>query len=253
MASKACMELPPVSAEYTPKGRWDTVAGLKTYITGPEDATSAIIDIYDVFGPAPQTLQGADRLAEHLPTALVLVPDFTEGEYCQAAWFPPDTEEKQAKLKDFMAGPANFERNVDKVLEVRREIGARWPGVEEHVAVGGLCWGGKVAVLACGEGNEGKGRRFTASWTAHPGRLEAKDAEALTVPHICLASPGEPADVVAQYKEILSRPGKTGHVETYGDMFHGWMGAKAKLNDEKNAKEFERGYRQVAEFLAKYI
>jgi dienelactone hydrolase len=36
-------------------------------------------------------------------------------------------------------------------------------------------------------------------------------------------------------------------------MFHGWMGARANLSDETNAREYERGYKQVAEFLAKYI
>jgi dienelactone hydrolase len=84
-------------------------------------------------------------------------------------------------------------------------------------------------------------------------RLAAEDAEALTAPHICLASPGEPADVVAQIKEILSKPGKTGVVETYETMFHGWMGARANLEDDKNRSEYERGYNQVAGFFAKYL
>ncbi len=73
------------------------------------------------------------------------------------------------------------------------------------------------------------------------------------MPYICLASPQEPADVVAQYKEILSRPGKIGEVDTYETMFHGWMGARANLSDEKNVKEFERGYAQVATFFRKYL
>jgi dienelactone hydrolase len=90
------------------------------------------------------------------------------------------------------------------------------------------------------------------SRTCHS-RLDAKDAEALTSPHICLASPGEPANVVAQFKEILSQPGKTGEVETYGTMFHGWMGARANLKDEANLKEYERGYKQVADFFAKHL
>jgi dienelactone hydrolase len=68
-----------------------------------------------------------------------------------------------------------------------------------------------------------------------------------------LASPGEPADLVAQYAEILSKPGKTGVVETYGSMFHGWMGARAKLDDEENRSEYERGYQQVAEFFSKHL
>ena len=36
-------------------------------------------------------------------------------------------------------------------------------------------------------------------------------------------------------------------------MFHGWMGARAKLDDENNARKYEKGYKQVAEFIAKYI
>ena len=84
-------------------------------------------------------------------------------------------------------------------------------------------------------------------------RLVAKEHETLNVPHICLASPDEPADVVAEVKEILSRPGKVGHVETFDAMFHGWMGARANLKDEANLKEYERGYNAVADFFNKYL
>ncbi|KUI59570.1 hypothetical protein VP1G_06809 [Cytospora mali] len=254
MSCKACKEIPPVSAEYTEKGKYETIDGLKTYVTGPADATRAVIDIYDVFGFASQTLQGADRLAEHMGDTLVFIPDFLDGNYASHEWIPPDTPEKQKFFQDFVSGPANIPKAVEMVLRVRREVGEKYPGVEEHVAVGGLCWGGKVAVLSCGKDNEGAGRKFTVSWTAHPGAVNAGDAEAMTVPHICLASPDEPADAIAKVKEVLSKPGKIGHVETYDrPMFHGWMGARANLADETNAKEYERGYKQVADFLVKYI
>lgn len=84
-------------------------------------------------------------------------------------------------------------------------------------------------------------------------RLDVKEHEALNVPFICLASPGEPADVVAEIKEVFSKPGKIGHVETYDTMFHGWMGARANLKDEANLKEYERGYHAVADFFNKYL
>ena len=64
----------------------------------------------------------------------------------------------------------------------------------------------------------------------------------MTIPHICLASPGESAEVVKQYAEVLSSDGRVGEVETYHSMFHGWMGAKSNLQNPENAKEFERGY-----------
>ncbi|KAK3944674.1 dienelactone hydrolase family protein [Diplogelasinospora grovesii] len=268
MASAACMQLPPVTATgYTPQGRYEDVAGIHTYVVGPENPTRVIVLVYDIFGMAPQTLQGADRLSAHLTAAapapsvggtLVLVPDFFGGaeNAAQAAWFPPDDDDaKKAAIQKFMSERANFPVVVRQLLDVRRVIGEKYPAADEHVGVFGLCFGGKIAVLACGADNEGSGsgRRFVVSGTAHPGRLDVADAEALTSPHICLASPGEPADVVAQIKEVLEMKKGMGVVETYESMFHGWMGARANLEDENNRGEFERGYKQVAEFFAKYL
>ncbi|KAI1385400.1 alpha/beta-hydrolase [Hypoxylon trugodes] len=252
MATDACAQIPPVSSEYTPKGRYETIAGLKTYIISPKSPQRAIFDVYDVFGLSPQALQGADRLSASL-NALVLVPDFFEGDYMQAAWMPADTDEKKAAFAKFQNEKAVVSKNVEKLIELRELAGEIWPSTGDRWGVFGLCWGGKIGVIACGEGNEGPGRIFKVGGTAHPGRLAAEDAEALTAPFICLASPKEPADIVAQYKEILSRPGKTGVVETYETMFHGWMGARANLKDENNRTEYERGYNQVAEFFAKYL
>jgi len=54
----ACCKLPPVEAEYSPKGSYEKINGYKTYVTGPEDSDKAIVAIYDVFGFSPQILQG---------------------------------------------------------------------------------------------------------------------------------------------------------------------------------------------------
>ena len=54
----ACCKLPPVEADYTPKGTYETINGFKTYVTGPEDSDKAILSIYDIFGYSPQILQG---------------------------------------------------------------------------------------------------------------------------------------------------------------------------------------------------
>ena len=53
-------------------------------ITGNTLSKKAIVDVYDVFGPASQTLQGADALAEALGI-LVVVPDFFKGEPAQTS------------------------------------------------------------------------------------------------------------------------------------------------------------------------
>ncbi|KAI5861511.1 alpha/beta-hydrolase [Durotheca rogersii] len=262
MSRDACAEIPPVSSDYVPKGTYETVGGLKTckhgniyiyiYVIGPPSATRAIIDLYDVFGLSPQTLQGADRLSAALD-ALVIVPDFFAGVYAQHEWLPPDTDEKKEAFARFRAEQAALPKNVEKLLAVRRAAAERWPSTTDRWGAFGLCWGGKVAVLVSGKANEGPSRLFKATGAAHPGLLAAEDAEALTTPHICLPSSDEPADVVAQYKEIYARLGKTGVVETYGTMFHGWMGARSNLADEKNKAEYERGYNQVADFFDKYL
>jgi hypothetical protein len=93
MASAACNTIPPVVVDsYTPNGGYIELAGLRTCmyllllfplshtnpppdITGSQTSTKAIVDVHDIFGLAPQTLQGADLLATTL-NAVVLVPDF---------------------------------------------------------------------------------------------------------------------------------------------------------------------------------
>ncbi|KAK5992143.1 putative AIM2 family protein C30D10.14 [Cladobotryum mycophilum] len=250
--SPKCCELPPVSHEYTPKGKYETIGGVHTYVVGPENSTKGIIDVFDIFGIRAQTIQGADRLSVH-SGAVVLVPDLFNGTGLEDSLVPTDTDEKKAKVHAFFGTTANLQDNLAKVLEVRKAAGERFPAAEGHWGLFGLCWGGKVAVLASGEDNKGEGRRFNVSGQAHPGLLDENDARALTCPHIMLAAPDEPVDLVAKYKEVLAEPGKEGVVETYETMFHGWMGARANLQDEKNVKEFQRGYKRVGEYFAKHL
>lgn len=61
-------------------------------MTGPANATRAVVDIYDVFGLASQTLQGADRLSQHIGDCLVFVSDLLDGNYVKPDWLPPDSK-----------------------------------------------------------------------------------------------------------------------------------------------------------------
>lgn len=192
---KACCALPPVSAEYTPKGYYETIAGLKTckliisrlpvvifshssnppsdVVKPPCTPQRAIIEVYDVFGLAPQTIQGADRLSA-ATNSVVLIPDWFKGDYCKASWFGPSaTAEDKAALDGFVQRQVRLDATVEKLVEVRKEVGEKWPEVEGHVGVFGLCFGGKIAVLAAGDGNEGTGRKFSVSGTAHPRYVSA--------------------------------------------------------------------------------
>ncbi|TVY40721.1 putative AIM2 family protein [Lachnellula occidentalis] len=244
MTCEACKTIPPVIAEgYENKGSWGEIAGLKTC---PATATKALVALYDVFGPAPQTLQGADAVSMAL-NALVLVPDFFRGGKMEFSWYGNDlSEETKAAKEAFTAMAMDFSAFVPALKDVVGEGKERWEGVEAWGAYG-LCWGGKVVALSSGPGTP-----FKASGQVHPGRLATTDAYHITIPHIVLASNGEDAAIVQQYKDVL---GKQGVVETYGGMHHGesfflpkmnekklgWMGARANLKDEANFKEYERG------------
>ena len=114
-------------------------------VTGKTDSTVGLIDIYDVFGLASQTIQGADLLAARL-NAVVMIPDFFEGDALEHSVVPPDTDEKMKRIGDFLATSGNFERNVGVLLEAMPEYRRRFPSVVKWGA-NGFCWEGKVSYL----------------------------------------------------------------------------------------------------------
>jgi len=240
--------LPPVTAnDYTPKGSFEEINGLKTYITGSTSAARGIIDLYDAFGPASQILQGADRLAASL-NALVLIPDLLEGSYAKEEWFTSKDPKVQAAYAKFGAVAMDFPKQVPALLSVTAAAKEKYPGVRAWGAFG-LCWGAKVVALA-----SGKDTPFKVTGQGHPAKPTKEDAEAMTIPHICLAAPTDNKEGgVDGYAEVFSKKGDNYHVETYETMFHGWMGARANLKDEANSKEYEKGYNQIATFFAKHF
>jgi len=244
--SQACQTIPPVKTDkYSPKGNHDgEVAGLKTYTVGSTSSTRGIIYIYDALGYTNQTFQGADRLAEHLE-ALVLMPDFFEGPALDTSIFQMGEEERKAAIGKFFAGAGDIAKSVQKLLtKVAPDAVQKYPSIKSWGAIG-FCWGGKVSALVSADGTP-----FAATVQAHPGALAREDAEKIKIPHMCLASKDEPADMVRAYEEVI---GSKGVVETYTTMHHGWMGGRAKMDDEENVKEFERGYKQSADFFAQHL
>ncbi|KAJ5771562.1 hypothetical protein N7520_002091 [Penicillium odoratum] len=246
MSCEACRTIPPViSQDYTPQGEYETLAGLKTYITGNASSTIGLVDIYDIFGLSNQTLQGADLLAQRL-NALVLVPDFFEGDALSHDTVPVDTEQKQKIIGDFLASKADIPRSVSVLVGAVEQYRTKFPLVTKWGAFG-LCWGGKVTALASGAETP-----FAATGQVHPGAMHPADAKAISIPHIVLASKDEPADVVEEYANVIAN-GKGGLVETYPSMWHGWMGARANLEQEDSREEYARGYNQLGDFFEKNL
>jgi len=96
----------------------------------------------------PQTLQGADRLADSL-NAIVLVPDFFKGKYAQGHWFaaPPTDGEEKAAYDDFMKNAA-FPNHISSLLKLEQTAKEKFPEAKLWGAFG-LCWGGKVRCYEC--------------------------------------------------------------------------------------------------------
>lgn len=111
-------------------------------VTGNANSGIGLVDLYDVFGLANQTLQGADLLARRL-NAVVLVPDFFEGDALSHDAIPADTDARQKIVGDFLATKANVPRNVGVLVGAVEQYRTKFLSVAKWGAFG-LCWGGKV-------------------------------------------------------------------------------------------------------------
>jgi len=242
--NEACCNLPPVvSSGYSSKGKYEEIDGLKTYVTGPEDATKGIVMIYDIFGYFDQTLQGADILAtsDHQKYK-VFIPDWFAGEPCPIEWYPPDNEEKKKNLGAFF-GKNPSQDVAGRLPEVVKSLGAMYPSIKSW-GVLGFCWGGKVVSLV----TSGDSNPFVIAAEAHPAMVDPKEAEGIKVPLIMLASGEEPDDKVKEFEDNLK---VTKHVETFKDQVHGWMAARADLSKDRVKEEYTRGYKTVLSFFGK--
>ncbi|KAK2765078.1 hypothetical protein FQN54_008777 [Arachnomyces sp. PD_36] len=263
--SKACCTIPPVISQgYEPKGKYIELNGMKTYVTGPPTSKKALFIIYDIFGFFPQTLQGADILSSSTSTDpdqtyTVFMPDLFEGSPAPISWYPPDNEDKKAKLGKFFAEKAGPGPHLEKVPGLIRAA-ERWAKGEEGGkfeagwGVVGFCWGGKIAtLLAKGEGEKGL---FRAAVQCHPAMLDAGDAKEVRVPMAVLASMDEDRETVRKFGEELRGNKDVGGagegrslVKTWEGQIHGWMAARADLGDEEVKREYGEGYKTVLGFL----
>ena len=80
--------------------------------------------------------------------------------------------------------------------------------------------------------------------------MDPEDAAKITIPACVLASQEEGPDMVDSWAAKLKVENYT---EQFADQKHGWMSARADLEDEKVKGEYERGYRIFLEFFAKYL
>ena len=170
------------------------------------------------------------------------MPDFFQGEPCDIAWYPPDTEEKKANLFAWF-GPRHPSTVAGRIPAIISSIEGKY-GKKTWGAVG-FCWGGKVVSITSGAETP-----FAASVQAHPGMIDPADAEKITIPTLMLASEEESVEHVKKWEEALK---VEKYVERFGDQVHGWMSARGNLEDMECKKAYERGYKIFLEWFAKHL
>jgi hypothetical protein len=80
--------------------------------------------------------------------------------------------------------------------------------------------------------------------------LDAADGAKVTIPMCVLGSEEEKAEDLVAFGNALK---VEKHIERFDDQLHGWMSARADLEDEKIRGEYERGYKTVLEFFGKHF
>ncbi|KZT57047.1 hypothetical protein CALCODRAFT_496717 [Calocera cornea HHB12733] len=242
--NKACCSLPPVEAEYTPKGEYINVAGYKSYTVGNKASKVAIISVMDVFGFAPQTVQGADLLSTS--GAYVVLFDPFDGKPLAADVFmPPQTPEKQQAIQEFFStlgapGPAAV-----KVAEIVAELKGK--GVEKIFLIG-YCWGAKVAMISAAKDP------IDGIIMCHPSMLTPEDADNCLVPVANFPSKDENAELMTTIDEKLkAKPyGDKCVFKTY-DEVHGYAAARADLTAEGPLAAYKDVYQRSVNWVKSLV
>jgi len=235
---------PVVSDGYKEKGSFTTINGMKTYVTGPSDAKTALLVVYDIFGFFPQTLQGADILAhgDKDNQRLVYMPDFFDGKPADISWYPPDNEEKGKKLGEFFNTAAAPPKTLERIPKVLDEIQSKQSSISKWGIVG-YCWGGKIVNLSSQAGT-----RFSAAASCHPAMVDKADAPGVSIPFAMLPSKDEPKDDVEAWAAAIN-PKVNSTVKWWPNQVHGFMAARGDLKDLAVEADYKKAYSFLLNFF----
>ncbi|WFD31459.1 carboxymethylenebutenolidase [Malassezia sp. CBS 17886] len=242
--NKACCTLPPVQTEYTPKGVFEQVNGLKSYVTGDRSSKHVLLCIYDIFGYWATTQQGADLLGD-TGKVKVVMPDFLRGQPWPIDKFPPpkDEQDKFSQWLDTIGSIPDRLKDIDVVVAGLKAQGA------EKIGLYGFCWGGKISLLASRQGSP-----FVGTAQVHPAFVSPEDAKPVAVPLAFFPSGDEPEkdvnDFWNTFKESNPDAFKKSVTKYYTNMHHGFAAARADLNKEENYFAFQDVYTRLADYFA---
>ncbi|TRX92181.1 hypothetical protein FHL15_007048 [Xylaria flabelliformis] len=214
-------------------------------VTGSTDALKGLVSVFDIFGYADQTIQGADILAigDSQQKYQVFMPDWFDGHSCPVEWYPPDTEEKQKNLGEWFAKNSPVDV-ATTLVDYFKALQAASPSIQSWGIIG-YCWGGKVVELVT---SQALSNPFHIAAACHPAMVDPSGSDKILVPYALLASMEELPDTIKDFERRLKVPH---HVETFSDQVHGFMAARADLSDPHVKAEYTRGYKVLLDFLRK--
>ncbi|TIB71326.1 hypothetical protein E3Q23_02480 [Wallemia mellicola] len=237
--SSACCSIPPVidQTNYKPKGTYEKVGHFeKAYVTGPSDAHTVLLGIYDIFGYFNQTLQGADILADK--GYRVVLPDFFRGKPFPLEKFPPSNDKDKKELGDFFATIASPSARIPELLNLSNELR------QKHSKLGlvGYCWGAAIALNASTQDI----KLFDAVAVLHPAMLDAGVVEKVKTPIGFFPSKDEDGAEVDKVIKILSsnefKEKNAYHHFKSEKSIHGFAAARSNLQDEEAKEIYKEAY-----------
>ncbi|KAG9287119.1 hypothetical protein G9A89_001013 [Geosiphon pyriformis] len=222
--------IPSVQSDYEAVGSYIEIANMTAYDSGSRNSKKAIICAYEFVGFHPNLEQICDLLAAQ--GYRVVMPDFFRGN-----WWGIErlrAEGIQAFI-DWMNKNIPWENVLDDIQNVVAEL--RNDGAE-NFGILGLCWGGKLAVLASYED------AFTASVMIHPVLVNDDDAIGVQCPIAILLSKDEPD--FRPFTEYL-RKEPFGHQiihKRFEDMPHGFASSQGDFSKQLIAKRVDEAFIQ---------
>lgn len=259
--NKACCTLPPVSSSYLPQGTTISLGDLNIYETASvpnsKPPKTLIICAYDIFGVHPNTQQLCDKLANS-GRLKVVMPDFfrgqplSEDDLALSDWMvlkPFSLIRRYATLIRFIFTRGSFDKvvkpDINKLVEHYKAQGF------EKFGMFGLCWGGKMGMLAAGQLHESIG----AAVLIHPSILKTADAEAAKVPVMLLPTKDEnDQEMLGYYNIIKNNLGeeKAAH-HRFSDMHHGFCGARGDWTKEEQRQKVDEAIQLTYAFFERHL
>ncbi|KAK9898962.1 alpha/beta-hydrolase [Cystobasidium minutum MCA 4210] len=249
--------------EGTPKGKEETIAGLKTYVSPSSDGSKAktVIFITDIFGyELVNTRLVADEYAAQ--GFHVVVPDLLEGDYVDHNLLKaivPLPEDPEPSVIDKAKVAANLGPWVAKHREaVTRPLLEKFvkeiqaDSEVKKVGTVGFCWGGRYSILLVSDNDYPK---VDAAVANHPSFLAVPDeVNAVSGPTLIQVGDEDAMmsmDQVKQSQEIFS--GKSNaEVKVFPGAAHGFT-VRGDLTNEKEKKQKEDATEGGIKFLQKYL